>query len=204
MISIDAIGQPCPIPVVKAKRAIADLPARGGVIQVRVDNAAACDNLAKMVKGAGHRSEMRQEADNMYAVTIFVGEGERGEPAAAPKASSHSGSGEGLVVAVGSDGMGRGSEELGKILIKGFIYSLAQLETPPQAVLFFNSGVHLVLQEANTVGDLLALVEKGCRILVCGTCVDYYQCKDRIAVGEVTNMYGIVEAMAAGGRVVAI
>ena len=202
MIVIDAIGQPCPIPVVKAKRAIAALPAQGGVVQVRVDNATACDNLAKMVKGSGHRSEMRQEADGIYAVTIFVGEREQDDPAAAPGTPSDAE--KGPVVAVGADSMGRGSEELGKILIKGFIFSLSQLDTPPRAVLFFNSGVRLVLRGASTVEDLLSLAEKGCRILVCGTCVDYYQCKDQIAVGEVTNMYGIVEAMAAGDRVINI
>ena len=80
MILIDAVGQPCPIPVVKAKRAMADLPVQGGVIEVRVDNAAACDNLAKMVKGAGHRSEMRPEAGNIYAVTIFVGRANGANP----------------------------------------------------------------------------------------------------------------------------
>lgn len=206
MTRIDALGQPCPIPVVKAKTAIAALPAEGGVVEVLVDNQVACENLAKMATGSGHGHTTQTLPDGNFLVAISVG---AGRPATAPAASPEPSlslpqSGAGLAAAIGCDSMGHGSEELGRILIKGFIFSLSQLDPVPQAALFFNSGVRLVLDDANTVEDLRALAAKGCRILVCGTCVDYYQVKDRVAVGEVTNMYGIVEAMNAARSVVSI
>lgn len=198
-MTIDVLGQPCPIPVVKAKQAIAQLPAGGGVIRVLVDNTLACENLGKMASGSGYGHRAEPCADGTFAVTITVGEGPR-EPEGLPETAPSRPNGSGLVVAVGSDAMGKGSEELGKILIKGFVFSLSELPVPPRALLFFNSGIHLVTEGANTVEDLKKLAAKGVTILVCGTCVDYYGCKDRIAVGEITNMYGIVEAMNAAGQ----
>jgi selenium metabolism protein YedF len=198
MTVIDVLGQPCPIPVVKAKRAIAQLPDHGGVIRVLVDNAAACENLAKMAGGCGYSHMTEPRAGDTFAVTITVGEG-RQESAGSPqiRPASHDG---GLVVAIGTDSMGRGSEELGKVLIKGFIFSLTQLREPPFALLFFNSGVSLVTEGSNTLGDLKELAAKGASIWACGTCVDYYGLREKIAVGEITNMYGIVETMNAAGR----
>ena len=207
MVHIDALGQPCPIPVVKAKAAIAALPADGGEVEVLVDNRTACENLAKMATGSGHGCETRQLPDGNFATVITVGAGAAKDATIArperplPEMPT---AGAGLVVAVGADGMGRGSEELGRILIKGFIFSLTQLNPLPQAVLFFNSGVHLALEGANTVEDLRLLADKNCQILVCGTCADYYQCRDRVAAGEIVTMYDIVEAMNAGRSVVSI
>ncbi len=206
MMMIDALGQPCPIPVVKAKQALAALPPDGGVVEVLVDNAVACENLAKMAKGMGHDCETKTLEPGKHLVTLTArGGGAGGGAAALPAAARTRGDGlPGLVVAVGGDHMGRGSEELGKILIKGFIFALSQRETPPAAVLFFNSGVRLVLDGANTVEDVRALVDKGSRVLVCGTCVEYYRCRETIAAGEIVTMYDIVEAMAAGRSVVSI
>lgn len=206
MTLIDALGLPCPIPVVKAKNAIAALPADGGVVQVLVDNTVACDNLAKMAKGSGHQCETQSRPDGNFLVVIAVGAGrdKTAEKAQAVPFVPELPAGAGLVAAISADSMGRGSEELGKILIKGFIFSLSQLTPPPQTVVFFNSGVRLTLRDANTVDDLRTLVDKGCRVLICGTCVDYYQCKDEVAVGEIVNMYGIVEAMSAARSVINI
>lgn len=203
MMVVDALGQPCPVPVVRAKQAIAGLPPEGGVVEVLVDNRVACENLAKMAAGSGYGHETLELPDGNYRVSIVVGDA-AAEPGREESASSRPAAapGAGLVAVIGGDSMGKGSEELGRILLKGFLFSLSQLDPVPQAVLFYNSGVHLVVDGANTVEDVRVLAEKGCKVLVCGTCVDYYQCKDRIAVGEIANMYGIVEAMSAAGRII--
>lgn len=200
--TINALGMPCPIPVVKAKQAIQQLPPAGGVVCVLVDNMVACENLGKMASGSGYTHQIAA-IDSGYQVTITVGT----VPAdpkvvmdapvpSVPQAQDN------LAVAIGRDAMGHGSDELGKILIKGFIYSLTALETPPAALLFFNGGVHLVVEGANTIEDLQALESKGTKILVCGTCANYYNVSDRIAVGEIANMYAIVEAMANASSVI--
>ncbi|MBR2030289.1 MAG: sulfurtransferase-like selenium metabolism protein YedF, partial [Clostridia bacterium] len=100
--------------------------------------------------------------------------------------------------------MGHGSDELGQILIKGFIYSISQLEVVPNAVVFFNSGVKLTLQDANTLADIQSMVERGTIVRVCGTCTDYFKVKDQVAVGEICNMYDIVDAMSSAAKVINI
>ena len=48
MIKVDARGELCPIPVIKAKNALKEIE-KDGVIQVVVDNEIAKENLEKMV-----------------------------------------------------------------------------------------------------------------------------------------------------------
>lgn len=194
MKTIDCFGQACPFPVVNAKKAIAELPETGGLVQILVDNETATENLTKMAENNGHAVQVTKTGDHAYSVVITVGQ-QTAEKQAAEA---------GLVVAIGSNVMGNGDDALGKILIKGFIYSLSQLEVAPQTVVFFNAGVLLTMNEANTVDDLKVLESRGTTILVCGTCIDFYNRKDDVAVGEISNMYGIVEAMNDASRIISI
>lgn len=89
--------------------------------------------------------------------------------------------------------MGEGSEELGRILIKGFLFALTQQEHLPSTVLFYNGGAKLTTEGSASLEDLKTLEANGVEILTCGTCLDYYGLKDKLAVGGVTNMYVIVE-----------
>jgi selenium metabolism protein YedF len=106
------------------------------------------------------------------------------------------------VVAVSSDAMGRGSDELGQILMKGFLYALSQLEELPKALLFYNGGAHLTTEGSPSLEDLKNMEAQGVQILTCGTCLDYYGLTDKLAVGGVTNMYSIVETLAAADKVI--
>jgi len=110
----------------------------------------------------------------------------------------------GLVVAISAETMGSGSEELGKILVKAFIYSLTELPNPPDALVFFNSGANLVSNESNAIEDLRTLEEKGAKMLICGTCVNYYGLQDRLAVGTVSNMREIAQTMANAEKLINI
>lgn len=204
MITINAVGQPCPMPVVRAKQALARLPAEGGSIQVLVDNHVATENLRRMAESAGHVYHLEPQGETQYTVTITAGSGPQSGPSAAPMTGFTPAQAGASVVAIGQDCMGQGSEELGKILIKGFIYALAQLDTPPAALLFFNAGITLALDGANTVDDLRALAGRGTSILLCGTCIDYYQAREKIAVGEIVNMMDIVSWMHRGYPVITL
>lgn len=106
------------------------------------------------------------------------------------------------VVVVSSDRMGSGNDELGKVLIKGFIFAVTQLDTLPKTMLFYNGGATLTTEGSDSLEDLKSLEAQGVEIMTCGTCLDYYGLKDKLAVGTVTNMYSIVETMAKAGRIV--
>jgi len=195
------LGQPCPIPVISAKRALAEKEADG--VTVLVDNEIAVQNLSKMARGYGLEFSYREEGPARYAVTIGGGiptdAGAAPEDAAKPPPLSGS-----LIVMIGADHMGEGSDELGRTLVKGFIYSLTQLAVPPAAVIFFNGGAHLTSEGSNAVPDLRELAGKGVEILTCGACVNYFGLKEKLAVGEITDMMTITTRAASAGRVITI
>ena len=110
----------------------------------------------------------------------------------------------GAPVLIARDALGSGSEELGKLLIKGFIFSLTELDPPPREVIFINGGARLTSEGANTLQDLLTLVEKGTRVYTCGTCLNYYGITDRLAVGEVVDMMRIAQTLNGAARLISL
>jgi selenium metabolism protein YedF len=189
---IDVTGKPCPIPVIEAKKALRKAAA-GEAVRVLVDNDISRQNLEKMAAGLGCPCSFETREDGNILVTITAA----AQAAARPLAED-----QGLVIAVGKNTMGAGNDELGAILIKGFIYALTELDKPPEALLFFNSGVRLTTEGSTVIGDLEKLREKGTVIASCGTCLDFYRLKDKLALGNVTNMYAIASAMAGAVRLI--
>lgn len=97
------------------------------------------------------------------------------------------------VVVIKSEFMGDGDNELGKVLIKGFIYALSQQDELPQTMLFYNGGAKITSEGSESIEDLKALEEKGVKIFTCGTCLNYYGLTEKLCVGEATNMYEITK-----------
>ena len=198
MLKVDARGDACPLPVVKAKKAIAELNGAGEV-EVLVDNEIAVQNLTKMAQQKGYQSAAEKLAEREYRVLFTVGEPaaeEEEAPACAPDARTDT------VVVIASDKMGEGAEELGKTLLKAFIFSLTQQDKLPKTILLYNGGTHLTCEGSPMLDDLKALEAEGVEILTCGTCLNFYGLTEKLAVGGVTNMYVIAEKMLNAGNVV--
>ena len=198
MITVDAMGDNCPIPVIKTKKAM-DALTGPETIEVLVDNEIAVQNVTKMATSAGGKVTSEQKAEKEYVVTIEM----EGAPAAdgaeavcAPDARDNT------VVVVSSDRMGSGNDELGKVLIKGFIFAVTQLDKLPKTMLFYNGGATLTTEGSDSLEDLKSLEAQGVEIMTCGTCLDYYGLKDKLAVGSVTNMYSIVETQAKATKII--
>ena len=198
MIQIDARGDACPLPVVKAKKAIAELQGAGQV-EVLVDNEIAVQNLTKMAQQKGFGSAAEKRAEREYRVVFTVGEAapvpEEPETCTPDMRTD-------TVVAIGSDKMGVGSDELGKTLMKAFVFALTQQDTLPRTILFYNGGASLTCAGSPMLEDLKALEAQGVEILTCGTCLNFYGLTEKLAVGGVTNMYVIAEKMLGAGSVV--
>lgn len=211
MITVDAMGDICPIPVVKTKKALGELSGPGE-IEVLVDNETAVKNVTKMAKSSGASAESEQLGEKQYRVLITVGEAAAeqlksahksdAQPKARPDTDAGCRTCVGTVVAVGSDRMGEGSEELGHILMKSFIFALTQLDDLPDKILFYNGGAKITIEGSESLEDLKALEEQGVEIMTCGTCLDYYGIKDKLAIGSVTNMYSIVETLQSAMNVI--
>lgn len=105
------------------------------------------------------------------------------------------------VVVISSDRMGSGNDELGKVLMKGFIYAVSQLDQLPKTILFYNGGATITTEGSASLEDLKNMEAQGVEIMTCGTCLDYYNLKDKLAVGTVTNMYSIVETMNGAAKI---
>jgi len=192
MTKLDMTGKPCPIPVIEAKKALRSTEA-GDSVSVLVDNDIARQNLQKMAEGLGYAFKFEASGEKNILTTITVQEECRlmtDEDQA------------GLVVAIGREVMGGGSDELGLTLMKSFIYSLTELDTPPEHLLFFNSGVKLVIEGATTLDDLNALAAKGVIINSCGACLNYFGLTEKVKVGGVTNMYAIAGTMAQAKKLI--
>ena len=109
------------------------------------------------------------------------------------------------VVFVRQWGIGSGSAELGHNLMKMALYTLAEGELPPKAMLFMNEGVRLPASgDAEICGHLQRLQQRGCELLVCGACLNYYGLAERLSVGSVSNMYEILGRMQSAGKTITL
>mgnify|MGYP000053029740 CR=1 FL=1 len=195
---IDARGLACPAPVMKTRDAL-----QGGAreIEVLVDNPTARDNVSRFASSQGCEVRVEEEG-GIFRVSIScqppTQEAAETASTAAPVTEKKS------VVSVSEDIMGRGDAELGKVLIKAFLNTLAENEDLPWRMVFFNRGVLLTIREAETVSALANLSEAGVEILVCGTCLDFFGVKDKVAVGTVSNMYEILNTLLMATNTVSI
>ena len=196
--TVDARGLACPAPVVKATQALVGMTE--GTLEVRVDNTVAVENLKRLAAQKSLTMETKEVAANDFVVLLGVnGPVAVEETEAAAFTCAPAGD---FVVAVDTDIMGRGNDELGRTLMKGFLYAVSQLEVLPRTVLFYNGGARLTAEGSDSLEDLRNMAEQGVEILTCGTCLNYYGLQDKLAVGGVTNMYAIVEKLAQAGKVV--
>ncbi len=193
---VDARGMACPIPVVKASQALAQMSE--GVLEVHVDNSVAVENLKRMALQKGLAVKAEQVEDSHYIITIPV----TGAVDATMPDISCVACASNVVVAVDTDIMGRGNDELGTVLIKGFLFAVSRLDTLPKTVLFYNGGAKLTVEGSASLDDLRAMEEQGVEILTCGTCLNYYGLTDKLAVGGVTDMYTIVERLSHAEKVI--
>lgn len=193
MIKVNAIGDACPIPVVKTKNAIRELGG-SGVVEVSVDNEIAVQNLLKMAKQKEYEAEFEKKSNTEYIVTINVNGGEVSDakPVAKATVKSDEIKLKETIVVIDSDKMGDGDEEFSKTLLKGFIYALSSQDIPPAKILFYNTGVRLTIEGSASIEDLKVLEKAGAKIYSCGACLNNYGLTEKLSVGEVTNMYDIV------------
>lgn len=220
MIVIDAFGETCPKPVIRAMRALAE-PGADGSVRVLVDNTVAVENLKRLAASKQGSAEVA-EVEGGWAVTVsgvpaelagnpqgtdaalaeagiacpVPGDGDAAAPAPAARRQ--------VTVFVGSSTFGQGAEELGRILIKGLVYAFSQADEVPHRIVFFNDGARLTCEGSEMLDDIRELERRGCEVLTCGTCLDFHGIKDRLAVGGVTNLYAISEIALGPDKVVTL
>ncbi|MCI2057975.1 MAG: sulfurtransferase-like selenium metabolism protein YedF [Oscillibacter sp.] len=199
-VVVNSMGDQCPVPVVKATHALRDMK-EPGVLEVRVDNEIAVQNLNRLAGGYKLPIHSEKVSDGEFVVTMEVKEPVQvvvaeDETLCTPDARGS------FVVAVDTDAMGRGDDKLGRTLLKGFLYAVSQLPQLPKTILFYNGGAHLTVKGSESLDDLKSMEAQGVEILTCGTCLNFYGLTDELAVGGVTNMYSIVEKLAGASKII--
>lgn len=195
--TVDCRGLECPRSVIQTRKAMAETEA----VTTIVDNDTARMNVSRMASKQGYSVEVEEKNDGTYLHLSKVGGVPEEETA---PASAAAGPGGRTVVLIPSNGLGRGDEELGRILIRSFLHTLNEVEPLPATIVFINGGVKLTVEGTPVVEDLQALEQRGVDILACGTCLGHFGLKKRIAVGEISNMYTISETLLGAGSVVAL
>lgn len=224
---LDCRGLSCPLPVVNTKKELAQLSADAPaefVLTVLVDNATAAENVSRFARSSGCLVKVEPNADAFHI--LISSEAGQGAPAAAgafktqaptPRQVQDHQSGQAFacrsgagshkaetVMLVTSSSLGRGSEELGEILMRSFFFTLKEAELPPARIYFLSSGVKLTVEGSPLLEELQELAERGVEIFSCGTCLDYYQVKEKLRVGSITNMYDTMDALLAATRCITV
>jgi selenium metabolism protein YedF len=103
---------------------------------------------------------------------------------------------------VASETIGHGSDELGRILMPAYMNAFAKGLALPNTIAFVNSGVKLLTANSPAFEALRELESRGVKIIACGTCLDYFDLKDKLAVGSPTNAAELTALMLAADTVV--
>jgi len=197
---IDCRGLACPQPVLETKKVLED--PKTEEVFVLLDNPSSKENVRRFAESQGHRVNVSEDK-GIFEVRI----NKRKEKSACQEGKTQSvqclTTGD-LVLFVDTDSLGRGSEELGRILMRTFLQTLEQSEVQPQKVILINSGVKLACEGSEVLEDLQELAAKGADILSCGTCLDYFAIKKKLKVGKVSNMYEILNSLAQAGKMIKI
>ena len=181
---IDCKGLQCPMPVVKTKKYFDSIESVESTIIV--DNLVARNNVVKLAEGSGYKSIV-EEKEDLYFIKITKEKCEAINVEAKEKKK--------LTLLVSTDKLGLGDDKLGDMLMKSYIFALSEADLIPNDLLFINEGVKLTIEDSPVMDSLKKLINRGTNILVCGTCLDFYNIKDKLSIGEITNMYTIVELM---------
>ena len=189
MLEVNAIGLVCPVPVIMTKKALNTI--EEGEVSVLVDNETAKENLEKLAKEMGYSYVSSKKDENLQIIIKK-----------SSKKIEEIEKDENIVVVIDSDEMGKGDKELGEILMKGFVYSLTEMEVLPKTIILYNKGVFLATKNENTIEDLKKLEAMGVEVISCGTCVNYYGLQDKLQVGSLTNMYSILDKQMKATKVV--
>jgi selenium metabolism protein YedF len=198
MKQIDARGLACPAPVLQTKAALqAEKPDSLSVI---LDNAASQQNVQRFLESQGFSTALEQNGAD-YLVTGTRGSAPREQPR--PSAEKKSGT-QKIMILCATDRMGFGDDELGLKLMVNFLRTLKEMGPELWRLVFVNNGVKLAIDGSEVLDDLKTLENGGLKILVCGTCLTYFNLLERKQVGETTNMLDIITAMQLADKVINI
>lgn len=199
MKEVDCRGLACPGPVVACSRLVKE--EAPSALAVLVDNAAAVENVSRFLRTSGYAvaSERREESLWRIRASRDGGSASDAAPQSQPAPSAPRGK---TLVLITTETLGRGDDTLGARLMDNFLATLPELGDALWRIVLLNGGVRLAARPGKALDSLKALETAGVSILVCGTCLDFYQLLEKRAVGQTTNMLDVVSSLALADKVI--
>jgi selenium metabolism protein YedF len=188
---IDLRGMSCPLPVIETKKLIESRKVKE--LEVEVDEGPAKENVTRYLESQGY--SVGVERDQGDTAVLRAARIAGVEATSAP-------TGKKVVVLIDGTTVGRGNDQLGAVLMKSFLHTLKEIEPRPWRLIFMNAGVLLSTEGSDSLGVLSELDGLGVEILSCGTCLDFFKLKEKLAAGKVTNMYDIVSSLVTATNVI--
>ncbi len=197
---IDAKGKLCPLPLIMTKKALSEIN-ENETLKVLIDNDISVKNVTRFLEDNGLKANVEKKGD-IYELTVNK-TGNIPESVKAEDYCSIDNAKVGnFVIAILKNKLGEGSDELGELLIKGFINTLPEATLKPKTIVFMNGGIHLAVKDSPVIDALKKLELLGVELLICGACLDYFKKKDELVIGRVSNMYEIIEKLTQTAKVI--
>jgi selenium metabolism protein YedF len=192
METLDCRGQQCPQPVVQTRKLMLAQPAI--ILKVLVDDDVSRDNVTRLAKSLGYTASVNQ-VETTFEISLTPGTAPEKTVVASAKPGP-------TIIFIASDEMGRGDSKLGQILMKNYIFTLIESETSPDAIYFVNNGVKLTVGGSDVIEPLADLANRGVDIASCGLCLEFFNVKETLAVGRISNMLELVNALEGAGNII--
>ena len=192
METLDCRGQQCPQPVVQTRKRMLAQPA--SAFKVLVDDDVSRDNVTRLAKSLGYSANVNQVESN-FEISLTPGVAPEKVAVGTTKPGP-------TVIFIASDEMGRGDAKLGQILMKNFIFTLIESDTSPDAIFFVNNGVKLTVGGSDVIEPLTELANRGVDIASCGLCLEFFNVKETLAVGRISNMLELINALEGAGNII--
>ncbi|RLD55217.1 MAG: sulfurtransferase-like selenium metabolism protein YedF [Bacteroidetes bacterium] len=200
MKTIDVKGMACPLPLIETKKALKEIE-EGESLKVIIDNATSVINVLRFLEDNGVPVNKTQNG-NITELIVNKQDSDIENAEVDEYCSIDLPADNNFVLVFAKNRIGEGAEELGKMLVNGFLNTFKEMEKLPQKVIFLNSGIDLVLKGSPTIPILKEYEKQGVELLACGTCLEFYNKVDEVAVGRVSNAYDILNATINAGKMI--
>ncbi len=191
-VELDVRGLVCPEPVVRTRKALESATV-GTVVTVTTDSPESRDNIIRFARRSGCPAVTEETKSGVFIVRITKAS------VPGPVCTRT-----GTTVLVTSERLGSGDDKLGNLLMTLFLRTLTELPSRPSILALMNGGIKLALSDSEHLPSLRSLADQGVKVMVCGTCLDFFGVKDRVSVGTVSNMYELAESLAAAEKVIVL
>jgi len=206
-MELDCRGLACPQPVLQCKESIES--SRPDHLRIIVDNDAARQNVSRFLHSRDYRIVSAEEHGGLCVIDAESGEGQpAGEAGPSHQPESWTScppvQADRQLVFITSDRIGHGDDNLGLKLMENFLATLPEMGASLWRIILINAGVKLAVEGSGVLNSLRRLQDSGVSILVCGTCLGYFELLEKKAVGETTNMLDVVTSLELAGKVIEI